>query len=126
VKALLVLLVACGGAQKPPPPPDHDAPTKPAHVEAAPSAPDTGLLTQLQMGDVACYVIVKLADGQELTLLGDFDLCEGGPNDSTALVGKKIRWATKKGAVLGDSCDGNPDCKESKIVDLVITIVPAL
>jgi hypothetical protein len=56
---------------------------------------------------------------------GDFDLCEGGSHDASALIGKQVTYTTKRGKVLAASCEGNVDCGKSDDVDLVVTITAA-
>jgi len=77
----------------------------------------TGTLTGLEAGDVACYVNLKPASGDELYLHGDFALCE-----DTSLVGKEVVLTTEKANVMGDSCEGDPECTDTKEVDLVMKI----
>ena len=78
-------------------------------------------LKELQNGDAACYVVV--VDGtEEKSLPGDFELCQGGKHDATALIGKKVTFTTEKQNVLAASCEGNVDCGKSDQVDLVMTI----
>lgn len=68
-------------------------------------------------GDVACYLEVTDANGVEHSLVADFSIC-----DRTDLNGKKATLTYSKGNILADSCQGNPDCSESKTVDLVRTV----
>lgn len=117
--SIVALGVACGGAPKAPKPPEHDdAPEVKAHSEEAPT-----LLKHVEAGDAACYVTVDRGHGDE-ALKGDFDLCPGGAYDATPLVGQKIKIATRKDKVIAASCQGNPECKDTETVDLVVAIVP--
>ena len=76
------------------------------------------MLTALQNGDRACYVIVKMDDG-EVSMEGDFDLCAP---ETEALIGKRVTWKTEKANVQAASCEGSPDCTASDRVDLVISV----
>ena len=81
-------------------------------------------LVGLEAGDVSCYVSVQ--DGEAVADYdGDFELCEGGMSDATALIGTSVVLTTEKANVQADSCEGNPDCTESKEVDLVVGIEAA-
>ena len=81
-------------------------------------------LVSLESGDVACYVSVM--DGEEEVYHeGDFELCEGGLSDASALVGTSVVLSLEKANVLADSCEGNPDCTETKEVDFVVGIEAA-
>lgn len=114
-----MILIACGGSQKAPKPPEHDdAPELPQHAEEAPT-----VLKHVEAGDVACYLTVDRGKGDE-TLKGDFDLCPNGAYDATSLVGQKVKIATRKDKVIAASCQGNPECKDTETVDLVVAIVP--
>jgi len=108
----VVLIAACSKKADPTPPTPPAAPTP------------VGTLKELQNGDRACYVILDI-DGQEQSMEGDFDLCEGGPRDASALVGKRVTYTTERAKVQAASCEGDPECAESDEVDLVKTITAA-
>lgn len=114
---VLVLAASCGGKATPAAPPSGRG-GAPAPAAAAVT------LKELQNGDAACYVVV--VDGtEEKSLPGDFELCQGGKRDATALIGKKVTFTTEKQNVLAASCEGNVDCGKSDQVDLVTTITAA-
>lgn len=81
-------------------------------------------LAGLEAGDVACYVVLK-ADGEELYLEGDFELCPGGGSDASGLIGKKVRYTTTTAQVMAGSCEGDPECTDTEEVPLVLTVVAA-
>jgi hypothetical protein len=133
---LLSTLVACGGeepaamAEAPAEAaPAEAAPVEaaPAPVEAAPAEAATAQrvvrLESLEAGDTSCLAMVD--DGGMVGLHADFGLCAGGDADASALIGKSVRVTTKKGKVMAESCQGNPDCTDSEEVDLVIKIEAA-
>ena len=95
--AILLLASACS-AKKPAPATPSSTPTG----EPAAAAPVV-TLKDLQNGDRACYVVVETGAGEE-SLEGDFDLCAGGSNDATALIGKRVTYTTQKANVLAASC----------------------
>lgn len=109
------LLAACGGKA---------APAAPGAASTAAGAGATGVLKGLENGDRACYVVLEDATGEQ-SIEGDFDLCEGGAHDATALIGQRVTVTTRKANVLAASCDGDVDCGKSDEVDLVETITPA-
>ncbi len=120
----LLCLSACG--EKPAPAPEKPAePAAPAAPEkpAEPAAPAT-TLKELQNGDAACYVVVTRGT-EELNIAGSFDLCPGGPQDASALVGKTVNLTVGKQKVMAGSCQGNPECKDTEEVDFVSAIAAA-
>ena len=97
----------------------------PATTPVATAAPAAVTLVKLTNGDRACYVDVTTAGGKNESHEGDFDLCPGNAHDASALIGKHVTYTTKPANVQAASCEGNPDCKDSDKVDLVMTIVAA-
>jgi hypothetical protein len=81
----------------------------------------TGTVTGLEAGDVACYMSLKDDKGSDFQELADFSVCE-----QTELVGKRVRLTYQLGKVMADECGGNPDCKKSRTVALVMSarVVP--
>ena len=77
----------------------------------------SGVLIELQSGDVACYLTLKDQKGREFTELAIFEICE-----MTQLVGKRVRSSYRIDSVLADSCQGDPECKDTQKVALVNTI----
>jgi len=68
-----------------------------------------GTVTGLESGDVACYIDLVDEQGKEFYEMGDFNFCE-----IQNLIGKKVKLSYEKAEVLADSCEGNPDCEETK------------
>lgn len=127
--ALVFSTLACSG-ETPTEPMDAAPPAIEAAVPAPPAAPAAAAatvytLTELQNGDIACYVVLKDGAGVETTIPGDFELCAGAGHDATSLIGKSVVITTSKESVQAASCQGDPDCKDSEIVDLVATITAA-
>lgn len=77
----------------------------------------SGLLTALQSGDVACYLTLKDDKGKEFTEMALFEIC-----DMTKLVGKRLRLSYRIESVIADSCQGDPECKDSRKVALVSAV----
>jgi hypothetical protein len=76
----------------------------------------TGTLTALEAGDVACYLTLRDDKGSTFRELADFAVCE-----RTTLIGKRLRLVYELQKVMADECGGNPDCKKSRTVALVIS-----
>ncbi len=99
-----------------------------APVLAAPPAfaadPAPVKLLDLQGGDRGCYVVVQAGNAKR-SLEGDFDLCPGGAKDASRLIGKMVSYATRPGKVQAASCGGDPSCKKTDSVDLVVRLAPA-
>lgn len=110
-------LSACATAA---PAPAHAPPIATA-AAAARVDPPAATLQRLENGDRACYVVLLTAAG-ERSLEGDFELCAGGKHDATRLIGKRVRYTTRRARVLAASCQGNADCGKSDEVDLVTTL----
>ncbi len=77
-------------------------------------------LLELQLGDRACYVVVKTAEDVEESLEGGFDLCDS--DSAASLIGRKITYTTEKGNVMAASCEGSMNCGETDEVDLVVSV----
>lgn len=100
---------------------DAAAAEAPAAAPAAAPA-DELTLVGLELGDRACYVTLRKADNTEVSLEGDFELCEGGAHDASGLVGRAVTYSTQRAEVLAASCEGNMDCGKTDVVDLVVSI----
>jgi hypothetical protein len=82
----------------------------------------TGTVTGLEAGDVACYISLEDDKGSAFQELADFAVCE-----QTSLIGERVRLTYELGKVMADECGGNPDCKKSRTVALVMSarVMPA-
>jgi hypothetical protein len=118
-KALLLFALAACGSKSP-----KVANEGGGSGTAAPVA-ETFTLDSLEQGDVSCYLDVTDGKGQQVVQPAVFELCPGAEKDASQYVGKKITLTWGKANVLGDSCDGNPDCKDTKNIDIVEDVSPA-
>jgi len=85
------------------------------------AAPDPVVTIRgLVAGDVACYVTVSDAAGRSREEMASFDLCER----ERELVGRRVRLRHERAKVLAESCQGNPDCTETRTVQLVVEARP--
>ena len=88
-------------------------------------ADDAVTLVSVESGDAACYLNVRTAAGTEEALAADFELCPGGKSDASRLVGRKVVLERRPEQVMADSCQGDPECNETKTVDLVVEVKAA-
>lgn len=77
-------------------------------------------VTELQNGDAACYMVMTDRAGREFTEAADFEICSQEPS----LIGKDVRLTYKLVRVLAASCGGNPDCRKTERVALVVAARP--
>jgi len=76
-----------------------------------------GIVTEVQAGDVACYLTLKDEKGAVFQELADFEICE-----KPGLVGKRVTLTYTLGNVMADECQGNPDCSKTRKVALVSAV----
>nr|WP_315486201.1 hypothetical protein [uncultured Undibacterium sp.] len=81
-------------------------------------------LKALINGDRACYVVLANKAGEK-EREGAFELCAGGPNDASALIGKRVTFTTERAKVTAASCAGNIDCGKSDVVNLIVSLTAA-
>ena len=83
-------------------------------------------ITKGDLADVAaCYLEVKDASGVTESVPADFELCPGGSGDASRHIGRKVTLERRPTKIMADSCQGNPQCTETKTVDLVIAVKAA-
>ena len=78
----------------------------------------TVTITEMNQGDIACYITFKKANGRFDTEMADFKFCE----DKSNYIGKKAAFSYRKQNVLSPECQGDHDCGKSQLVDLVAEI----
>ncbi|MEQ1515911.1 MAG: hypothetical protein ABL931_05415 [Usitatibacteraceae bacterium] len=76
----------------------------------------TGLVKELQNGDVSCVIVLQDEDGKEFMESGDFDICFQKPS----LIGKRVRLRYEMASVMAASCQGDVDCKKTDRIALVV------
>ena len=79
----------------------------------------TGTITAMEAGDIACYLTLRDDAGVRFRELADFEICE-----QRSLLNKRVALAYKQGRVQSDECQGDPDCKKSRTVMLVVSARP--
>ena len=87
-----------------------------ALARLAPGAkpPQIVTITGMELGDVACYLTYKNLEGKVEEALAVHDLCS-----QVTLLNKRSRIIFRQAQVLGDSCEGDPECDDLKTVWLV-------
>ncbi|WP_259720721.1 hypothetical protein [Synechococcus sp. CS-1328] len=82
-------------------------------------APSTVILRGLQNGDRACYAELEDGKGVRSSAEAAFELCE-----RTDLIGRKVRLVRRTARVQAMSCQGDPTCSRSDVVELIVELVP--
>ncbi len=92
----------------------------PAIAQDGSAAPETGLLTDLENGDISCYLALKPEGGEPVYVSADFALCE-----QTDLIDSTVRLVYEEASVLAASCEGDMDCGKSDIILLAVEMTKA-
>jgi hypothetical protein len=82
--------------------------------------PPVATIVAMETGDVACYLTLQDDAGRKSNELADFKIC-----DQTALFDTRVSLTYRQGNVMADECQGNPDCKKTRSVMLVVSAKPA-
>jgi hypothetical protein len=92
------------------------SPSPVATVSPSPltSDPEIVVVRGLTTGDRACYMKLENAQGKSSEELANFDICT-----QEQLVDKRVRLTRKPTPIAAKSCQGNPECKEKEIVNLI-------
>ena len=77
-----------------------------------------GTVTEVSQGDVACYLTLKDAAGKTFREAAGFDLCE------SKWIGQHVQLVYGMAVVQAYSCGGNPDCKTTERIPMVLTLKP--
>lgn len=84
---------------------------------AAQNRPAVATIVGMETGDVACYLTLRDDAGRKSNELADFTICE-----QTRLFEKRVALVYAQRNVMADECQGNPDCKKTKSVMLVVAV----
>lgn len=79
-----------------------------------------GTPVSFQNGDRGCLIMFEDDRGRPFRELAEFELC---PQEK-ALKGKRLALTYKATRVQSPSCQGDPDCKKSDTVVLVVAVKP--
>ncbi len=77
-----------------------------------------GKVTDVEKGDNGCYLTLKAASGSELIELGKFELCR----KKSILMGKQVALVFSMETIQAESCYGDPKCKKTATVPLVVDV----
>ena len=77
-----------------------------------------GKVTDVDKGDSGCYLTLKAATGGELIELGKFELCQ----KKSSLMGKRVSLVYSMETIQAESCYGDPKCKKTDTVPLVVDV----
>ena len=77
-----------------------------------------GVLVDVEKGDNGCYLTIKDEKGNEFIEVGKFEICGQKP----PLKGKRIALAYNLETIQAASCYGDPKCKKTETVPLVVAI----
>ena len=79
-----------------------------------PTSPQVVVITKMEHGDVACYLTFKNSEGKSQNVLGYHEICS-----QVELLNKRSEIGFSQAKVAGDTCEGDPQCKDLKTVWLV-------
>ena len=77
-----------------------------------------GTVTDVDKGDNGCYLTLKNEKGIEFIEVGAFEICSQKP----PLKGKRVALAFSLESIQATSCYGDPKCKKTEIVALVVGV----
>jgi hypothetical protein len=77
-----------------------------------------GTLTDVDKGDNGCYLTLKDEKGVEFIEVGKFEICTQKP----PLKGKRVALAYSLESIQAASCYGDPKCKKTETVPLVVGV----
>ena len=94
--------------------------TGPARVDVGgQNVPTRGVVTDMESGDVSCYVTLRTDDGASETVHADYSVC-----DSNVIIDRRVQIEYVEGDVLADSCEGDPECLDTETVALAVIAQP--
>lgn len=98
-------------------------PAAPVYKEGVTKVGDTlkitvGKVADIDKGDNGCYITLKDDKGAEYIEVGKFEICAQKP----PLKGKKVNLAYSMETIQAASCYGDPKCKKTETVPLVISV----
>ena len=77
-----------------------------------------GTMTDVDKGDNGCYLTLKDEKGAEFIEIGKFDICTQKP----PLKGKRVALAYSLESIQATTCYGDPKCKKTETVPLVVGV----
>ena len=94
--------------------------TGPPRVElAGQTVPTRGVVTDIESGDVSCYLTLRADGGSTETVQADYSVC-----DSNVILDRRVQIEYVEGDVLAASCEGDPECLDTETVALAVVAEP--
>ena len=94
--------------------------TGPARVEVAgETVPTRGVVTDMESGDISCYVTLREDSGATTTVSADYSVC-----DSNVILDRRVQLEYAPGTVQAQSCGGDPECLDTETVALAVVATP--
>ena len=90
--------------------------TGPVRIEVAgTSVPTRGVVTDIQSGDVSCYIVLRTDGGATETVHADYSVC-----DSNRIIDRRVQVEYVENDVMAASCEGDPTCLDTETVALAV------
>ena len=83
------------------------------------TVPTRGVVTDIESGDISCYLTVRTDDGATETVHADYSVC-----DSDVILERRVQIEYVPGQVAAESCQGDPECLETETVPLAVVAEP--
>lgn len=94
--------------------------TGPASVTVAGQpVPTRAVVTDIESGDRSCTLTLRTDAGGTETVHADYSVC-----DSDAIVDRRVQIDYEEGAIMAESCQGDPDCLDTETVALAVVAKP--
>ncbi len=77
-----------------------------------------GVVTDVDKGDNGCYLTLKDDKGLEFIEVGKFEICSQKP----PLKGKRVALAYSVETIQAASCYGDPKCKKTETIPVVVGV----
>lgn len=77
-----------------------------------------GRVTDIDKGDNGCYLTLRDDKNFEFIEVGTFDLCSQKPT----LKGQRVELVYRLETIVASSCYGDPKCKKTETVPLVVKV----
>jgi hypothetical protein len=77
-----------------------------------------GVVTDVDKGDNGCYLTLKDDKGLEFIEVGKFEICTQKP----PLKGKRVALAYNIETIQATSCYGDPKCKKTETIPVVVGV----
>ena len=77
-----------------------------------------GTVIDVDKGDNGCYLTLKSTTGGDLIELGKFEFCR----QKSSLMGKRVALVFSMETIQAESCYGDPKCKKTETVPLVVDV----